>query len=219
MQVFAFNGSPKGRASNTDVLVQAFLRGASRAGAQTETIYLADQNIHHCAGCFSCWFKTPGVCIHRDDMQTLLPKYTQADIVCLATPVYTWNMTAYLKNFVDRLAPLKSPLLAQQDGRYDLEDREAKRARFVVMANAGFPSAHNFDTLRAVFASAHPALEIYRNCGMALKKDDPRVKAYLASVEDAGYQLAAESAVQAATQAALQQEMMPEAEYVRMLGM
>lgn len=219
MKTVAFNGSPKGRASNTDMLVQAFLRGASQAGAQVETVYLADQTIAHCKGCFACWFQTPGVCILKDDMQTLLPKYTQADIVCLATPVYTWNMTAHLKSFVDRLAPLKSPVLAQQNGRYDLENRETKQTRYVVMANAGFPGEHNFETLRAVFASANPALEIYRNCGMALKKDDPRVKKYLKIVENAGHQLVAEGAVQAKTQEALQQAMIPEAEYAKMLGM
>lgn len=219
MKAIAFNGSPKGKAGNTDVLVQAFLRGAARAGAETETIYLAEKNIHHCSGCFACWFQTPGVCIHQDDMQALLPQYMAADIVCLATPIYTWNMTAHLKNFVDRLVPLKSPALAQQDGRYDMRDRESKTARFVTIANAGFPGAHNFDTIRAVFASANPALEIYRSCGMALKKGDARVDAYLLAVEEAGYQLAAKGSVDAATLDALQGEMIPDAEYAAMLGM
>lgn len=219
MNVLAFNGSPKGRNSNTDVLVQAFLRGAGQAGAKAETVYLAEQDITHCQGCFACWFKTPGTCVLQDDMKQLLPKYTGADIVCLATPIYTWNMTAHLKNFVDRLIPLKCPTLAQQDGRYDMEDRVAKEAKYVVIANAGFPGAHNFETMRAVFASANPSLEIYRNCGMVLKRTDTRILAYLKAVEAAGYQLATDGIVGAETLEALQQEMIPDAEYAAMLGM
>lgn len=42
MKVTVFNGSPKARNSNTDVTVQAFLCGAKRAGAETETVYFGD---------------------------------------------------------------------------------------------------------------------------------------------------------------------------------
>lgn len=219
MKIIAFNGSPKGPAGNTDMLIQAFLRGATMANAETETVYLSKQTIQHCNGCFTCWFKTPGICVHQDDMQQLLTKYLSADIVCFATPVYTWNMTAYLKNFVDRLVPLKSPALLQENERYDMKNREEKKASVVTIANAGFPGAYNFDTLKAVFTSANPVLEIYCNCGMALKKDLARVSAYLHAVESAGYQLVADGTVQDTTLSKIQQEMIPAQEYASMLGM
>lgn len=219
MKVSAFNGSPKGAKGNTDMIVQAFLRGAAEAGAEVETIYLADHCIHHCHGCFACWFKTPGQCILRNDMDVLLQKYVDSDVVCLATPVYTWNMTAYLKNFVDRLAPLKSPLLTHKGGHYDLEDTENRQTQYVAMANAGFPGANNFDTIRAVFASCNPKLEIYRNCGMALRKEDARVLAYLKTVQQAGYQLIADGDIDREVRGMLEEAMIPEAEYIAMLGM
>lgn len=219
MKVTAFNGSPKGAKGNTDVIVQAFLRGAAKADAEVETVYLADRHVQHCRGCFACWFKTPGQCILHDDMDTLLPKYMDSDVVCFATPVYTWNMTAYLKNFVDRLAPLKSPLLTQKEGHYDLADKENRQTRYVAIANAGFPGANNFDTIRAVFASCNPTLELYRNCGMALQKEDARVIAYLKAVEEAGYQLLADGCVSPEAMEVMQADMIPEAEYIAMLGM
>lgn len=219
MKVVAFNGSPKAKNSNTSVIVQAFLSGARSAGAQTEEVHLIDYNIHHCTGCFSCWFKTPGKCVFRDDMDSLLPQYTQSSIVCFATPVYTWNMTAALKNFIDRLAPLKSPLLVQAGGNYDLKDTEVKSARFVVIANAGFPGENNFGTMSQVFSSCHPILEIYRNCGMALKKDDQRVKRYLEAVATAGKELVQSGTVSKAIENALQEDLMPLEEYVQMIGM
>lgn len=39
MKFTAFNGSPAGRGSNTNVIVQAFLRGAERGGVETENIF------------------------------------------------------------------------------------------------------------------------------------------------------------------------------------
>ena len=51
----------------------------------------------------------------QDDMAQLLQKYRESDLVVL----YTWNMTALLKNFADRLAPLKSPGIKEENGNFD----------------------------------------------------------------------------------------------------
>ena len=51
MRIIAVNGSPKGSAGNTDILLQAFLAGAREAGAETETVYLKEKEIRHCVDC------------------------------------------------------------------------------------------------------------------------------------------------------------------------
>ena len=223
MKVTVFNGSPAAAQSATHVMVDAFLRGAARAGAEVEEIFLAEKNIRQCQGCFACWFKTPGRCIIQDDMADLITAYQASDIIVFGTPVYTWNMTALLKNFVDRLAPLKAPRMTEQQGHFDLENAQPKTQTFVALANCGFPGENNFDVLRAAMACANPTLEIYRNCGKLLTSKQPfareRVEKWLSDVERAGQELAVGGEVSVEMRAALAAPLMSVEEYVAFLGM
>jgi multimeric flavodoxin WrbA len=118
MKILAINGSPRGRRSNTDRILQPFLEGAREAGAETETVYLKDLKINHCLGCFTCWTKTPGVCVHKDDMAALFPKVRQADVVVYATPLYVFTVSGLMKDFMDRLLPLADPHIVQRGAHY-----------------------------------------------------------------------------------------------------
>lgn len=222
MKFTVFNGSPAADQSRTQVIADAFLSGAQRAGAETETIYLIEKDIRYCRGCFACWFKNPGRCIIDDDAAGLLQKYLTSDVVVWATPVYTWDMTACLKNFIDRLMPLKGPSMIKKNGHSELLDVKVKNQRFAVISNCGFPGDNNFDVMRAVFRSFHPFLEIYRNCGILLKSEDFDVKrkidAYLEAVEQAGYE-SVSGKVSEKVRQALDMPLMSDAEYIKYIGM
>jgi len=45
MKIVAFNGSPRGSAGNTHIMVENFLAGAEKAGAETENILLVEKNM------------------------------------------------------------------------------------------------------------------------------------------------------------------------------
>jgi hypothetical protein len=126
-----------------------------------------------------------------------------------------------MKNFLDRLIPVKSPSVEENDGNFDMANA-SKIPDVVIISNAGFPGENNFHTMKEVMKSANPILEIYRNCGMALGMNNEhiqsKVKAYLAFVEQAGVQIASGAKVTDEVLSGLNAELFPTAEYVKIIG-
>ncbi len=151
LKILAIQGSPRPKASNTDILLQEFLKGARSKGAETETIYLKGKDIHSCIGCFTCWAKTPGVCVFKDDMPELLEKVRGCDILVYATPLYNYNMTSLLKAFQERLLPLFDPHLVKTGETYRHPQRDEGDRKIVLVSTCGFPEISHFDGLRHVF--------------------------------------------------------------------
>ena len=86
MKVLALNSSPRGGGqSKTEIMLKSLVQGMVEAGAEVEIVDLRKKKVKNCAGCFSCWTKTPGTCIHNDDMtQELFPKWLESDLVVYA---------------------------------------------------------------------------------------------------------------------------------------
>ena len=153
MKVLAINGSPRGAKGNTEVLLVQFLKGCEEAGAEIETIYLKDKDIKHCSGCFTCWTKTPGKCIHKDDMEELLNKVMQADIMVYATPLYYYTVTGIMKDFMDRKLPLAKREIIKVGEQCTHPKRYKKETptKTVLISNCGFTGNYNFSGLVETF--------------------------------------------------------------------
>ncbi len=227
MKVTIFNGSPRGRRSNTHRIVEPLLEGAAEAGAHTEEVFLAERDIQHCLGCFSCWGPTPGQCVHHDDMPPLLELFIDSDYVGLATPVYGMFMTSILKNFTERLLPLNTPHMHRdEEGRFYHEGRWKQLPRMIMIANAGFPGGHNFDLLKAYMEMQNPLLEVYRDCGEVLgnlelagdPETEKKVADFYEALRSAGKEMVDEGCVQAETLERLHAQLMPDDDYMAMVN-
>lgn len=222
MKVTVFNGSPRGRTSNSHRIVQPLLEGAREAGAETEEVFLIEKNIEHCRGCFACWAKTPGKCIIDDDMTELLDRYIESDYIGMATPLYGMFMTAVLKNFTDRFLPLATPHIRKNEDGFFYHDGRVKRfPRQFFIANSGFPGDHNFDLLKAYISGQGFVLEVYRNCGEALdlsEDNDPetnaRINEFFNSVRDAGSEIVKNGRVSDTTVEKIHIKIMSDEEYM-----
>lgn len=140
MKIVSFNCSPRMGSSNTDKIIRPLLEGAGEAGAEVEEFYARKLKIAPCTGCMTCWLKTPGVCLQNDDADMVREKMMGADIIVLATPVYFFNMTSYMKNLMERaIMPTALPFLTQTNGRFGHPTRfPDKTLNVLLVANAGF---------------------------------------------------------------------------------
>ncbi len=229
MKITVFNGSPRGRKSNSHQIIEPLLEGAKEAGAETEEVFLIERDIKHCLGCFACWEQTPGKCTIRDDMGELIDLYLDSDYVGLATPVYGMYMTGLLKNFTDRFLPLATPHIRKnEDGTFYHEGRVKRFPQQFFIANSGFPGEHNFDLLKyfmeiAKQSGQYMLLEVYRNCGEALQttqEEDPRIYQKVCQFKDAlrkaGREMVIEGQVSRGTVDQVHMELVSDEEYMNM---
>ena len=99
-KVLILSGSPR-KGGNSDTLCDEFMRGAREAGNEVEKIRVSEKKIGYCTGCYYCQ-KSGGVCAIKDDMNELLQKMIDADVIVLASPVYFYSIDAQLKTVIDR---------------------------------------------------------------------------------------------------------------------
>jgi len=169
-RIVAFNGSPKGRKSRTQFLVDAFLEGARSAGAEAETVFLAERSIVPCDECMGCWILN-GKRRMRAEGRRPLPsskKAMEADFVLLATPLLMDSMSGILKLFLERWLPLMHPRFRAQHGQGSLPARTGRVPDWIILSSCSFPEQFHFQPMSLMFRELsksfnnHLAAEIYR---------------------------------------------------------
>ena len=102
-KVCVLMGSPR-RDGNTAALLEPFCAELEARGADTETFWLYEKEIHPCVGCRNCqkdWTKFG--CFWPDDVQEIADCILASDLIVLATPIYSWYCTPPMKALLDRL--------------------------------------------------------------------------------------------------------------------
>ena len=87
--------------SNSDILADKLIEGAKVAGHDVEKVSLVGKNIQFCKGCMAC--QKLGRCIIKDDVNDIMAKVLQADVICWATPIYYYEMSGQMKTLIDRM--------------------------------------------------------------------------------------------------------------------
>jgi len=100
-KVLGIGGSPR-KGGNSDILLKRLLKGARDEAVATEEIQLRDYQFQGCTGCERC--RKDGRCTGlQDGMQLIYPKIREASGLVVISPIYSYNMTALMKAFIDRL--------------------------------------------------------------------------------------------------------------------
>jgi len=101
-KIVVLSGSPR-RGGNTEMLVQAFIDGIDKQKNSVDVISVADVKVNGCTGCNACYGNDSHECVHKDGMQDIYGKLSDAEIIVIATPIYFYGISAQLKCIVDRL--------------------------------------------------------------------------------------------------------------------
>ena len=190
MKILCNNSSPRtGGESKTELMLNYLVAGMKEAGAEVEVVNLREKKIKYCIGCFTCWTKTPGNCIHKDDMtKELFPKWLKSDLVVYATPLYHYTVNAEMKTFIERTLPVLEPFFEQRDNRTVHPLRQTPPDA-VVLSVAGFLEMSVFDQLsnyvQFLFGRHRKLLaEIYRPAAEMLSRiEDKKEEVFEATIQ------------------------------------
>lgn len=101
-KVTAFVGTA--RKKHTHYAVRQFLSVLESFGeVESEIVALTDYKLELCRGCKACFNKGESFCPLQDDRDVLIAKMMASDGVIFATPNYSFNVSAIMKMFLDRL--------------------------------------------------------------------------------------------------------------------
>ncbi|PKN30987.1 MAG: hypothetical protein CVU64_00635 [Deltaproteobacteria bacterium HGW-Deltaproteobacteria-21] len=227
MKILALNSSPRsGGDSKTELMMNSLVQGMREAGADVDVVDLRKKKINPCSGCFTCWTKTPGVCIHKDDMTSeLFPKFLQSDLVVYASPLYHFTVNAAMKTFIERTLPILQPFLNETGGGATGHPLRQPFPKAVILSVAGFPEMSVFDQLSAwvrfLFGrGGNLVAEIYRPAAESLVLPFFKEKSQeiLGAVKEAGQEIVKDMKVAPETLARVTQDIAGGKEVIRKMA-
>ena len=87
---------------NSDVLLNHMVNGPRQISVPAEKIHLRNYLFQPCIGCEKC--RKDKICTGLNDgMHLLYPKIIQSQGLILVSPTHNYNITAWMKAFIDRL--------------------------------------------------------------------------------------------------------------------
>lgn len=200
MRILALNSSARtGGESRTELMLNHLVKGMRQAGAMVDVVHLRKKQIKNCIGCYTCMTKTPGQCVHKDDMTLeMFPKWLESDIVVYASPLFHYSVNATMKTFIERTFPVVQPFL-EQHGDIVYHPLRYKYPAVALLSVAGFPHESVFDQLSSwanhTFGKngrqpdVKLVAEIYRPASEIMIRYKDKIKDILDATEQAGQEL------------------------------
>jgi len=116
MKIFILDGTDNRSDSNMSAYLKSLKAKLESLGHVVVWMRLKDMDIKYCTGCWSCWVKTAGECVFKDDSHEVCRQSINSDLVIMASPVVMGFPTALLKKAQDKMIPLVHPYMEIDQG-------------------------------------------------------------------------------------------------------
>lgn len=103
MKVTAFIGGGRKKKFTHDATEQFLQKLQSFGNIESEMVSLSDYHLETCKGCCTCFLRGEEFCPLKDDRDILFEKIFSSDGIVFASPNYSFNVSARMKIFLDRL--------------------------------------------------------------------------------------------------------------------
>jgi putative NADPH-quinone reductase len=101
--VTAFVGSARQHGVTQRATRQLLANLEAPGDVRGELVFLSEHHVGLCRGCKACFIRGEAHCPLHDDRDLLIEKLTRSDGVVFASPVYSFQVSALMKAFLDRL--------------------------------------------------------------------------------------------------------------------
>ena len=177
--VLLITGSPR-KGGNTELLAEAFARGAEAAGHSVTIFNAAADPVQPCRACDACWSKG-AACVFDDGFTRLAPLMAKAEAIALCGPIYWFTFSAQLKSVIDKFYPF-----------FGDRPQQLKGSMYLLMC-AGDPSSEIFDLARQEFDRSVESLGLINGGHVlapgAYEKGDIKITDALNQAEKLGRQI------------------------------
>ena len=138
-------------------------------------IDLSSLKIANCTGCFSCWTKTPGMCVIRDDAVNIYPLIAKSDELIYISHIKYGSYDTVMKTMLERAIPIQKAFIRLYKGETHHIQRDVtpKKATIIAYGNISEEEKNvfkdlvsrnaynmNFENFKIIFTIKNKLIEI-----------------------------------------------------------
>lgn len=153
LQGLSILGSPRNDGNNAQILNK--IKSDLSKEVQFESLEISALDIGPCLACGYC--EENKGCTIDDDMQKIYPKFSDADLILVASPLYFNTVSAQLKNLIDRCQAFWANKLVLNK---PLINPDKKRLGYFISTAGQKNNATRFKYVKGTIAIFFKALDI-----------------------------------------------------------
>ena len=166
-KIVIVNGNPDSGENKLNIFLVETAKKLEDDGFSVIHHSLSEKEIKSCVGCWVCWWKTPGICRHKDDSPQLLKDIINSDLVLFASPMIMGMYSAMLKTFHDRIIPLIHPYIEIRSGEHHHIKRYPKYPKMGFIFENGDSSVEEIENVKYILErmalNFHSEIKIFKS--------------------------------------------------------